>query len=230
MQVSTDDVFDLAEIESLLALEWDWVKSAPVVAPTGPALSLSPIRGRRTSVFSSHPSMTHLHLARHGLAGDFECSMHALPLESESVQLIVARHIFDVLGPQVDLESELMRVLAPSGAIFLFGFNPASTWRLWWLRQARHGICMPQWSSLAESRQRLASIDNVQSQHRYLGGSWPSMPTSDFRVDGKRWHGVWSLIARKQRIAARPADPHLRQKRVVLTPGMARMSSRRVNQ
>lgn len=227
VQVSTGDVFDLAEIESLLALEWAWVKAAPVVAPAGPALSIFPARSHLKSMVSAHHSITQLHLSRDGLAGDMNCSMNALPLETDSVQLIVVRHIFDVLGRHDELESELMRVLAPGGVLFLFGFNPASTWRLWWLRQAQHGICMPRWSSLGESRQRLASIDHVQSQHGYLGGSWPSISASDLAGDGKRWHGAWSLIARKQRIAARPADLHVRRQRVVLTPGMARMSSRR---
>ncbi len=228
VQVRPGEVFDLAEIENLLALEWTWVNSAPVVAPSGPALSLSPARSQRKPMISAHHSITQLHLTSDGLAGDMCCSLHALPLETDSVQLIVARHIFDVLGPHDALESELMRVLAPGGVLFLFGFNPASTWRLWWLRQAQHGICMPRWSSLGESRQRLASIDHVQSQHGYLGGSWPSTSASDLPVDGKRWHGAWSLIARKQRIAARPVDAHVRRKRVVLAPGMARMSSRRI--
>ncbi len=227
MQVSTGDAFDLAEIESLMALEWSWVKTGPVVAPAGAALSLSPTRGHKHPVFSKHHSFTRLHLASHGLAGDLNCSTHALPLESDSVQLIVVRHVFDVLGPGDELESELMRVLAPGGVLFLFGFNPASTWRLWWLRQAQHGIGMPRWNSLAECRQRLALNDHVQSQHGYLGGSWPSISAPDLPIDGKRWHGAWSLIARKQRIAARPAAPHMRRKRVVLAPGMARMSSRR---
>ncbi len=228
MQAPTGDVFHLAEIENLLAFELAWVNCAPLVAPAGPAISLSPTPEHRKPVFAGHHSITRLHLASHGLAGDMDCPIHALPLETDSVQLIVVRHLFDALGPHAELESELMRVLAPGGALFLFGFNPASTWRLWWLRQSAQGIRMPRWNSLARTRQRLASIDHMQSQHAFLGGSWPSTSTSDLRADGMRWHGAWSLIARKQRIYARPADAHVRRKRVVLAPGLARLSSRRV--
>lgn len=228
MQVPIGDIFDLAEIENLLALEWAWVKSAPVVAPAGPAIALSPARTRGKPMISAHHSITQLHLSGEGLAGDLNCSMHALPLEADSVQMIVVRHLFDVLGPDTELESELMRVLAPGGVLYLFGFNRASTWRLWWLRQALQGMDMPRWNSLAATRQRLAAIEHVQSNHGYLGGGWPSTSLLEMPGDGKHWHGAWSLITRKQRIAARPAGPHLRRKRVVLTPGLARMSSRRV--
>ncbi|MBL0164076.1 MAG: hypothetical protein IPP82_10680 [Xanthomonadales bacterium] len=229
MQVPIGDVFNLAEIENLLAHEWAWVNSAPVVAPAGPAISILPTPDHRNPGLSGHRPITRLHLASHGLAGDMACSMHALPIETDSVQLIVVRHLFDALGSSDELESELMRVLAPGGALFVFGFNPASTWRLWWLRQAARGMRMPRWNSFSQIRQRLSSINHVQSQHAYLGGSWPSASASDILADGMRWHGAWSLIARKQRIAARPVDPHARRRRVMLDPGLARMSSRRVN-
>ena len=228
MQVPIGDMFELAEIENLLALEWAWVNSAPVVAPAGRAISLSPARWHGKPMISKHHSVAQLHLSSDRLAGDMNCSMEALPLETDSVQMIIVRHLFDVLGPHVELESELMRVLAPGGVMFLFGFNPVSTWRFWWLHQALHGIRMPRWNSLAGTRQRLESIDYVQSHQHYLGDGWPSKAAADSCMDGKRWHGAWSLIVRKQRIAARPADPHVRRKRVVLSPGLARMSSRRI--
>ena len=221
------DVFNLAEIENLLALEWSWVSSAPLTAPAGLAISLAPARWPAEPMLSSQQSITRLHLAGDGLGGDLNCSISALPLETDSVQMIVVRHVFDVLGPHEELESELMRVLAPAGVLYLFAFNPASTWRLWWLRHALHGMPMPRWNSLAQARRRLAAIDAVQSQQGYLGGSWPSPSAMDARGDGQRWHGAWSLVVRKQRIAARPVDPHLQRKRVVLAPGLARLSSRR---
>jgi SAM-dependent methyltransferase len=221
------DVFNLAEIENLLALEWSWVSNAPLTVPAGPAISLAPARWPAMPMHSSHQSVIRLHLAGDGLGGDLNCSMSALPLETDGVQLIVVRHLFDVLGPHEELESELMRVLAPGGVLCLFGFNPASTWRLWWLQHALHGMPMPRWNSPAQARRRLAALDAVQSQHGYLGGSWPSSSAMDARGNGQRWHGAWSLVARKQRIAARAVDSHLRRKRVELAPGLARLSSRR---
>jgi len=222
------DVFNLAEIENLLALEWSWVSSAPLTAPSGLAISLAPARGPASPVLSGQQSVIRLHLAGDGLGGDLNCSMWALPVETDSVQMIVVRHVFDVLGPHEELESELMRVLAPGGVLCLFGFNPASTWRLWWLQHALHGMPMPRWNSLAQARRRIAAIEAVQSQHGYLGGSWPSASAIDACGDGQRWHGAWSLVARKQRIAARAVDSHVRRKRVVLAPGLAQLSSRRV--
>ena len=229
MQEPMGEVFNLAEIENLLVREWNWVNATRVSAPAGLAISLSPMRDPARTMLASHRSVTRLHLTREGLGGDLNCSMSALPLETESVQMIVVRHVFDVLGPHEELESELMRVLAPGGVLFLFGFNPASSWRLWWWRHALHGMRMPRWNSLAQARRRLAAIDAVQSQHGYLGGSWPSFSAAaDACVEGQRWHGIWSLVARKGRTAARPADPHLSRKRVVLAPGLARLSSRRI--
>jgi hypothetical protein len=231
VQLVPDSVFALAEMQRLLAEEWTVVRKRAMQIAAGPALSLAPVAAHGT--LSSHPSLSCLHVEGGELAGDVRCMPDALPCETDSVQLIVARHVVDCLAPDSGIEAEFARILAPGGVLFLFGLNSLSPWRFWWSQQARRGLRVPRCSSVAHMRRALEQHELTSTDREFLGGTWPagSSSTREFDADGHgaRWHGAWLLIARKQRAAVRPLPVQSRGKRVTLGPALVQAPSRRAS-
>ena len=64
------------------------------------------------------------------LAGDVRARFDALPLEAESVDLVVAQHVLELAPDPHAVLRELDRVLVPEGRVVLLGFNPLSYWGL----------------------------------------------------------------------------------------------------
>lgn len=58
------------------------------------------------------------------------CLPNALPIESESTDLIVMAHCLELIPEPHDLLREAERVLIPDGRIVILGFNPLSLWAL----------------------------------------------------------------------------------------------------
>lgn len=229
MQLHSTNLFDRIEIRNLLEFEWSGVRERSLAVADGDALSISPVAcASRERSLSAHHRLIRMHLDGDQLAGDLRCSTTELPFESECLQLIVARHVTDVAGRDSALHDELLRILAPGGLLLLFGFNPLSSWRLWWLREAlQDNVPMPAWNSVEQMRQRLAGVETLSSHHDYLGGVWPTRNSMTTQAPSRPWHGVWMISARKQRATAHPIPLRPRRKQVVLTPGLAQLSSRR---
>ncbi len=144
------------------------------------------------------------------------------------MQLVVARHVFDAGAMDGGLHDELMRILAPGGLLLVFGFNPLSSWRLWWLRQGMLGMDMPEWNTADQMRRRLVSANRTSSRLDYFGGAWPISEPAPVQVRSRPWHGVWSLGVRKLRAVSHPIPLRSRRKQVVLRPELAQLSPRRV--
>ena len=72
-------------------------------------------------------SITHNdNLAGHGIAARGE----AIPLTSESVDVVLLHHALDYSSFQHQLLREVSRVLIAGGHIVIVGFNPVSSWGL----------------------------------------------------------------------------------------------------
>ena len=228
-----DNLFALPETRNLLAEEWALVRSRAMRVAAGPALSLSPLRQVDEVSLATHSRMVRLEPGHSGWVGDLHCDIACLPIESESVQLIVVRHVFDFLERDSGLETELARVLAPGGLLLVFGLNPLSPWRLWCARQAKPGMLVPHAHRSAWLRQRLAGENLELTAGAFVGGPWPSKPGA-LRVDagsgqGARWHGAWLLAAHKQRAAARLVRLSAYRHRAVIRPGFVQAPSRRAS-
>jgi SAM-dependent methyltransferase len=230
VQLLPASIFELTEVRNLLAQEWALVSSSSLSVADGPMLSIAPeaIVGARERSLPRHSQLTRVHPRGSELVGDLVCSANALPFESESLQLIIARHVFDFSGLDSDLCDELARVLAPGGLLVVFGFNPVSSWRLWWLRQALRGLPIPDWCGGDQVRRRLSTKGCLSGRCEYLGGTWPSASASIGQAQGSRWHGAWSLTARKERAASRPVHLRARRSRVALSPDLAQSPARRI--
>jgi SAM-dependent methyltransferase len=62
----------------------------------------------------------------HAVVADF----HALPFESQSLDLVVLPHSLELAGDPHQTLREVERVLVPEGRVLILGFNPASLWGL----------------------------------------------------------------------------------------------------
>lgn len=74
---------------------------------------------------------------------DILCSMSALPLKSDSTDLVVLFHALDRAEDPRRLIREVERILIPEGRVIIFGFNPYSllgVWRLLARRNSRKEI------------------------------------------------------------------------------------------
>lgn len=65
-----------------------------------------------------------------------QCDYHALPFESNSINLIILSHAIEFAKQPQQLLEEIYRVLRPGGQLLLFGFNRWSGWSL--VRRLRH--------------------------------------------------------------------------------------------
>ena len=61
---------------------------------------------------------------------DLQCEFEALPLPSQSVDLLVMPHTLDLAQDAHQVLREAERVLVPDGKVVIAGFNPASLWAL----------------------------------------------------------------------------------------------------
>lgn len=226
VQMRSTTVFDRIEVRNLLALEWREAAARSVTVADGAALSLSG-SAIREGKLSKHPRLIRLHLEGDQLSGDLRSSLDLLPFESESMQLIIVQHVFDAAGIDCGIHEEVLRVLAPGGLLLVYGFNPLSSWRFWWLREALKGMPTPRWKTAGEVHRKLITTDCMNIQRDYLGGLWPTDDTHPREAPGYPWHAVWVISARKERAAMRPVPLRRRPKRVVLKPALAQLASRR---
>lgn len=226
-------IFELVELQHLLAGEWNLARARAALVASGPGLSIDPLAVGQARAISSHPEWTRLHRHGNGLAGDLRCLPDSLPFENDSMQLIVARHIVDVLGPGSGIEAELARILAPGGMLFLFGLNPLSPWRFWLSRQVRHGLLLPDYSSSGRVRSALVGCKLSIVRREFLGGAWPGNSRDASLTDsgpaGAIWEGAWLLAARKQRVGMRPIPLRAGRRRVPVNSALAQSPSRRVS-
>jgi SAM-dependent methyltransferase len=88
-------------------------------------LQLGPVGG--VSLIGSSPINHHIHASnRQGEGLDLICDADEVPLESDSVDVVVAHHCLEFDSNPHQVLRELQRVLTPQGHLLLVGFNPLS--------------------------------------------------------------------------------------------------------
>jgi len=124
------DWFATSAGQALLSSEQDALVQCLNTRPGRPWLWLSPPHVERPAIEGRG---LHLLRTRPGhWRGDAICAL-PLPLPSEVFAAIVAQHVLYLNAPGTDAElSELTRILAPGGTLWLFALNPLSPYRWHW--------------------------------------------------------------------------------------------------
>ncbi len=127
---SLQSVENLLVPAALKGLRGDWLlEVAPLIGPS-PALDQPRVR----VLFDSQ-----------GIGWPFRARMDEWPLDDESVDAILARHVWQP-GVAASPMSELMRVLKPGGLLVSVSANP---WhRLAWQELGRAALHLPSWPHL----------------------------------------------------------------------------------
>lgn len=86
----------------------------------------------------------------------------ALPLATESIDLLVLPHVLEFAGNPHEVLREADRVLVPEGRVIISGFNP---WSLWGLRESIPGI--DPWLPHAQAAQ--VSLVRLKDWFKLLG-------------------------------------------------------------
>ncbi|MEZ5463078.1 class I SAM-dependent methyltransferase [Dokdonella sp.] len=220
--------FELAQMRSLLSQEWSFASELARKAPSGSAVSLAPSAMAEEAGIRSHPSMIRLHFGEGCLRGDLRCQPDALPIESDSIQLLIARHVLDLLDPDSGVEQELARVLAPGGTLCVFGMNALSPWRIWTALGARDASPRPRMRSLGRVQRVFTRASLRPVKRGFLGGAWPAVAADAANVGcGGRLDGAWILVLTKQRSEVRVIPLRRRASGMALGRGLVQMPSRR---
>jgi SAM-dependent methyltransferase len=150
---------------------------------------------------------------RQGLVSDFD----QLPIESDSVDVVILHHVLDFSPHPHQVLKEINRILIPRGHVVIIGFNPYSLFGLWKAFASlftRH----TQWrySSLAKRRLfdwfKLLDLEKARVTHTFFrppGDSGLFLKRLSFLEKiGKRFSipcgGVYIVLARKDICAVTP--------------------------
>lgn len=231
VKAQNENPFELAALRRLVAEEWRTVRRKAQRLASGSVLSLRPSPGEDGETLPSHPELASLSLARERWTGTFACDLDNLPVRSESVRMVVVRHVFDLLPTESQLIEELARLLVPGGTLLLFGLNPLSPWRLWSLGQARNGMRMPRHHRASQMGRLLKGVNLEIAERRYLGGRWPASP---YRLEPEveeglatQWDAAWMLLAHKPGVATRLVGLPSRKAEGGFAGGLVQLPTRR---
>jgi len=206
-RTSPPDWFASPSGRVLLASQTDALVRALNTRPGPPWLWLSP-HG------DAPPDTVHgrgLHLIRSSAGrwqGDAVCTL-PLPLPSEVFGTIVAQHVLYLNASGTDAElSELTRVLAPGGILWLFALNPLSPYRWHWRGSGLSAAEPARW------RQRLQQAGlSAQTVSQGLGPYWRQVVDSS-RQNSAGLRAAYLLRAEKRQYPLTP----IRQRRFRVLP------------
>jgi len=166
------------------------------------------------------------------------CDQHALPVGSDSVDVMVLPHVleFDTHPHQVLREME--RVLIGDGHVVIIGFNPWSLWGLWRLFNAWRDRYP--WNGkyirMARLRDWLDLLDFEITRIEYFYYRPPVENTHISRKLGfleqlgrfswRYFGGIYMVVAKKRVIPMTPVKMQWQMRRHMLTPGVAEPSAR----
>ena len=105
------------------------------------------------------------------VGGAIQCLPHALPIASQSIDLLVLPHVLDFAKYPQEVLREARRILMPEGRLLITGFNP---WSLWACRR----VCecdawKSNWITLPRLKDWLLLMGFESMQGGYLGYTFP---------------------------------------------------------
>ncbi len=163
----------------------------------------------------------------------------ALPLQRDSVDVVVLPHILEFEAHPHELLREVERVLVAEGHVVILGFNPWSLWGVWRLLRRRRGH--PPWYGVFRGVLRLKDwlallgFDVVMVRNYFyrppLRHAGLMRRLGFLERLGRRWWpylgGAYVLVARKRVVTLTPIKPRWRPRRRLVQVDLARRVSRR---
>lgn len=137
-----------------------------------------------------------LRFSRDSYRGDLKAAANEpLPFIDDAFQLILMRHVLEVVATPLAVLDDAVRMLAPGGLLVITGVHPASTWSPWfrwrgrpWVRQLHFPLGLN--GALLRAGMEVERITRV-------GRSWPGgLPTA--AEPGGVLGGGYVLVARKR--------------------------------
>ncbi len=149
----------------------------------------------------------------------------ALPLQRDSVDVVLLPHTLEFASRPHEVLREAERVLVAEGHVVILGFNPWSLWGLWRLLRGRRGH--PPWCGTFRSLLRLRDwlallgFDTVMTRMYFYRPPLRNaalMQRLSFleRLGGHWWPilgGAYVLVARKRVVGLTPIRPRWRPRR-----------------
>jgi SAM-dependent methyltransferase len=165
------------------------------------------------------------------------CDQHALPVGSDSVDVMVLPHVleFDTHPHQVLREME--RVLIGEGHVVIIGFNPWSLWGLWRLFNAWRDRFPWNGKYIRMTRLRdwlaLLDFEIIRIEYFYYRPPLENPAISKKlgfmeqlgRFCWRYLGGIYLLVAKKRVIPMTPVKMQWQMRRHMLTPGVAEPSA-----
>ncbi len=133
------------------------------------------------------------------------CDFEALPIASNSLDLVVLPHALELAHDPHQTLREVERVLVPEGRVVIAGFNPASLWGLW-QRMGHWGVSsamvLPQGDFIAYGRLRdWLRLLGLEVEAGFFGGYRPAVRTelswdrlAWMERAGERWWPVLGAV------------------------------------
>ncbi len=173
-----------------------------------------------------------------GTSSQVRAAPAALPVASDSVDVVLLVHTLDVVADPHQSLREVHRVLMPEGHAIVLGYNPWSLWGVWRLCHLRRRPAP--WCG------RFLSMMRVRDWLELLG--FEVVETSAFffrppianarlmerlnwleRAGGRWWQrfgAAYMMVAKKRVISLTPVRPRWRSPHRVLSPGLAEPTAR----
>lgn len=173
---------------------------------------------------------------RQGMRGRLsylQAAEDALPLKTESVDVVVLSHALEHANHPHEVLREAHRVLIPEGYLVITGFNPISMWGIWHTWKQFRGVMPKQGRMFTQSRIRdWLSLLNFQVAKEGKFYFRPPMAPSPFYDKlvflegwGRKWWpfcaGAYTLLAVKRVISLTPIRPRWRLEKRLWQPATA---------
>ena len=178
--------------------------------------------------------------ARDAATGCFQGRPHAMPVCTDSLDVVVLPHILEFSEQPHEVLREVERTVVPEGHVVVLGFNPLSIWTIWrWLIGWRRLVpwCghfigttrMKDWLSLLgfEVIATRYYFFRPPFQHETILGKLRFLE----RVGQRLWPifgGGYVMLARKHVSTLTPIRPRWKSSRKLATPGLVEPMSQRL--
>lgn len=138
-----------------------------------------------------------LHFDKGRYLGDVKAAAdEPMPFIDDAFQLILMRHVLEVVAKPVAILNEVFRTLAPGGVLVITGVHPVSAWAPWFCWCGRPGVRRLHFP-LGLNGTLLRGGMDVERIER-VGRIWPGR-SSTGALPTRVFGGGYVLIARKRR-------------------------------